>query len=62
MPNVDYSNVYESLDSLPSHEPIRKPSVRSLGSYAALSGLDDLRELDRLESESFTFSSFYARR
>jgi hypothetical protein len=50
-----------SFDSLPVRSPIRRPSRAALPSYAALAELDDIRLLDRLESEAFASSPYFSR-
>jgi hypothetical protein len=50
-----------SFESLPLRSPIRRPRPRPLGSYAALAELDDIRLLDRLETEALSASSYFSR-
>jgi hypothetical protein len=53
----DYSESYEPLESMPTHEPIREPA-RHEGERRLSACLDDLRRVDLAERESFTLSAF----
>ena len=47
----DWTDSYESLE--PTHEAIREPARRGI-EHRASAYLDDLRALDRAESESYS--------